>query len=175
MAPIFAVIERLAANTSAMAVYFFHSPTATISQAWHAPRARLPCETVSHGNSARTGSTNCTCRALPKAKGVAGHHQSATGVEFVVSAIPSTRPRISDVARHGGIWASKSLIGKMSLKERERLSYGVRRRAPDGRELFVESSFSIVSSLLEQDGVRLEKLRDIATLAITEIVAIKPA
>lgn len=105
-----------------------------------------------------------------------GTYQSATGVEFVVLGDTINQAaRISDVARHGGIWASKSLIGKMSLKERERISYGVRRRAPDGRELFVESSFSIVSSLLEQDGVRLEKLRDIATLAITEIIAIKPA
>lgn len=105
-----------------------------------------------------------------------GTYQSATGVEFVVLGDTINQAaRISDVARHGGIWASKSLIGKMSLQERERISYGVRRRAPDGRELFVESSFSIVSSLLEQDGVRLEKLRDIATLAITEIVAVKAA
>lgn len=105
-----------------------------------------------------------------------GTYQSATGVEFVVLGDTINQAaRISDVARHGGIWASKNLIGKMSLKERERISYGVRRRAPDGRELFVESSFSFVSSLLEQDGTRLEKLRDIATLAITEIIAIKPA
>lgn len=100
-----------------------------------------------------------------------GTYQSSTGVEFVVLGDTINQAaRISDVARHGGIWATKSLIGKMGVKERERVSYGVRRRAPDGRELFVQSSFSIVSSLLEQDGVRLEKLKDIATLAITEIV-----
>ena len=103
-----------------------------------------------------------------------GTYQSSTGVEFVVLGDTINQAaRISDVARHGGIWVTKSLIGKMPTIERERLSYGVRRRAPDGRELFVASSFSIVSSLLEQDGVRLEKLKDIATLAITEIVAIK--
>ena len=102
-----------------------------------------------------------------------GTYQSSTGVEFVVLGDTINQAaRISDVARHGGIWATKSLIGKMPALERERLCYGVRRRAPDGRELFVASSFSIVSSLLEQDGVRLEKLRDIATLAITEVVAI---
>ncbi len=104
-----------------------------------------------------------------------GTYQSATGVEFVVLGDTINQAaRISDVARHGSIWASKSLIGKMGTKERDRITYGVRRRASDGRELFVESSFSFVSSLLEQDGVRLEKLRDIATLAITEVVAIKP-
>jgi adenylate cyclase len=104
-----------------------------------------------------------------------GTYQSSSGIEFVVLGDTINQAaRISDVARHGSIWASKNLIGKMMPKERERITYGVRRRAPDGRELFVESSFSFVSSLLEQDGVRLEKLRDIATLAITEIVAIKP-
>jgi hypothetical protein len=36
----------------------------------------------------------------------------------------------------------------------------------------VASSFSLVSSLLEQDGVRMEKMKDIATLAITEIIGI---
>lgn len=104
-----------------------------------------------------------------------GTYHSSTGVEFVVLGDTINQAaRVSDVARHGCIWASKSLIGKMGAKERERVKYGVHRRAPDGRELFVRSSFSFVSSLLEQDGVRLEKLRDIATLAITEIVSIAP-
>ena len=83
--------------------------------------------------------------------------------------------RISDVARHGRIWASKSLIGKLSAKGRDRVHYGVHRHAPDGRDHFVASSFTFVSTLLEQEGVRLEKLRDIATLAITEVVSVKPA
>lgn len=103
-----------------------------------------------------------------------GTYQSSTGVDFVVLGDTINQAaRISDVARHGSIWASKSLIGKMQPKDRERVSYGVRRRGPDGRETFVASSFSFVSTLLEQDGVRLEKLRDIATLAITEIVGVK--
>lgn len=105
-----------------------------------------------------------------------GTYQSSTGVEFVVLGDTINQAaRISDIARHGGIWATKSLIGKLTPKERERVNYGVRRRAPDGRELFVPSSFSFVSALLGQDGLRLEKLKDIATLAITEIASINPA
>lgn len=104
-----------------------------------------------------------------------GTYHSSTGVEFVVLGDTINQAaRVSDVARHGSIWASKSLIGKLSAKERDRVKYGVHRRAPDGRDLFVASSFSFVSSLLEQNGVRLEKLKDISTLAITEIVAIEP-
>jgi adenylate cyclase len=105
-----------------------------------------------------------------------GTYQSSTGVEFVVLGDTINQAsRVSDVARNGSIWASKNLIGKMQAKDRERVNFGVRRRSPDGREHFVTSSFSLVSSLLEQDGTRLEKMKDIATLAITEIVGISPA
>ncbi len=70
------------------------------------------------------------------------------------------------------MWVTKSLIGKLPASERERLRYGVRRKTTDEQSLFVTSSFSQVSSLLEQDGARSDKLRDIATLAITELVEI---
>ena len=102
-----------------------------------------------------------------------GTFQSATSVEFVVLGDTINQAaRVSDFARHGAVWATKSLIGKLPAKERARLRYGVSRKAPSGQSLFVASSFSQVSSLLEQDGPRSEKLRDIATLPITEIVEI---
>jgi len=102
-----------------------------------------------------------------------GTFQSATSVEFVVLGDTINQAaRVSDFARHGAVWATKSLIGKLPTKERARLRYGVSRKAPSGQSLFVASSFSQVSSLLEQDGSRSEKLRDIATLPITEIVEI---
>ena len=105
-----------------------------------------------------------------------GTYQSSSGVEFVVLGDTINQAsRISDFARHGSIWATKSLIGKLPKAERERVSFGVRRRAADGREMFVASSFSQVSSLLEQEGATMEKLRDVATLAITEVTDIAPS
>jgi class 3 adenylate cyclase len=104
-----------------------------------------------------------------------GTYQSPTSVEFVVLGDTINQAaRVSDFARHGSIWVTKSMIGKLPTEERARVVYGVRRRAPEGREVFVPSSFSQVSTLLEQEGARMEKLRDIATLAITEIVEIRP-
>lgn len=104
-----------------------------------------------------------------------GTYQSPTSVEFVVLGDTINQAaRVSDFARHGSIWVTKSLIGKLPVDERARVVFGVRRRAPEGREVFVASSFSQVSTLLEQEGARMEKLRDIATLAITEIVEIRP-
>lgn len=102
-----------------------------------------------------------------------GTFQSATSVEFVVLGDTINQAaRISDFARHGSVWATKSLIGKLPATERARLRYGVTRQAPSGQRLFVASSFSQVSSLLEQDDARSEKFRDINTLPITEIVEI---
>jgi class 3 adenylate cyclase len=105
-----------------------------------------------------------------------GTYQSSAGVEFVVLGDTINQAaRISDLARFGSIWASKSVIGKIPAEHRDRVSYGVRRRASDGREVFVQSSFSQVQTLLEQDGARMEKLRDIATMAVTEVVEVRPA
>lgn len=104
-----------------------------------------------------------------------GTYQSPTSVEFVVLGDTINQAaRISDFARHGSIWVTKNLIGKLPVEERARVSFGVRRRAPEGREVFVPSSFSQVGTLLEQEGARMEKLRDIANLPITEIVEIRP-
>ena len=104
-----------------------------------------------------------------------GTYQSSTGVEFVVLGDTINQAaRISDLARHGGVWATKSVIGKIPAEHQSRVSYGVRRRSADGREVFVNSSYSLVQTLIEQDGARLEKLRDISTLAVTEVVDIKP-
>ncbi len=102
-----------------------------------------------------------------------GTFQSATSVEFVVLGDTINQAaRVSDFARHGAVWVTKSLIGKLPAKERARLRYGVSRKAPSGQSLYVASSFAQVSSLLEEGSLRSEKLRDIATLPITEIVEI---
>ena len=73
-----------------------------------------------------------------------GTFQSATSIEFAVlgDTINHTG-RLSDFARDGKIWATKSLIGKLTAAERTRVRYGITRRAADGREVFVGSSFSL--------------------------------
>jgi class 3 adenylate cyclase len=105
-----------------------------------------------------------------------GTYQSSTGIEFVVLGDTINQAaRISELARYGAIWSTKSVIGKIPPEQLGRVSFGVRRRAQDGRDVFVPSSFSQVQNLIEQDGLRLEKLRDIATLPVTEITEIRPA
>ena len=102
-----------------------------------------------------------------------GTFQSATSVEFVVLGDSINQAaRISDFARYGAIWATKSFIGKLSTHERNLVRFGVRRQTPEGREVFVASSFAQVSALVNLDGARTEKLRDIGALPVTEIVEI---
>ncbi len=101
-----------------------------------------------------------------------GTFQTATSVEFVVLGDTINQAaRISDFARHGTTWVTKSLIGKLLGEERERVSFGVRRRTLDGREINIPSSFALVSSLAEISSSE-HKLSDIATLPITEVTAI---
>ncbi|MFC5301217.1 adenylate/guanylate cyclase domain-containing protein [Azospira restricta] len=105
-----------------------------------------------------------------------GTFQSSTSVEFVVLGDTINQAaRISDFARYGAIWATKSLVSKLPHELRERVRYGVRRRSGDGREVFVPSSYALVSSLIGPGDERVPKLHEIDTLPITEIVEITPA
>jgi len=100
-----------------------------------------------------------------------GTFQSSTSVEFVVLGDTINQAaRISDYARFGAIWATKSLVSKLPQDLRERVRYGVHRRGPEGREVFVQSSYAMVSSLIEAGDERAAKLRDISTLPITEVI-----
>lgn len=97
-----------------------------------------------------------------------GTFQSSTSVEFaVLGDTINQAARLSELARFGAIWATKSLIGKLSAQDRARLSYGVSRRTREDREVFVESTFAQIDSLVDIGAV--PKMRDVATLAVTEL------
>lgn len=101
-----------------------------------------------------------------------GTFRSSTSIEFIVLGDTINQAaRISDFARFGGIWATKSLIGKLPQESRERVHFGVHhRKADSGREVFVPTSFATVASLTDATEDTNCKLRDIATMPITEIV-----
>lgn len=102
-----------------------------------------------------------------------GTFQSATSVEFIVLGDSINQAsRISDFARFGAIWATKSFMGKLSTEERLKVRFGVTRHTPEGREVFVSSSYATVSALVSLENARNDKLRDIATLPVTEVVEV---
>lgn len=101
-----------------------------------------------------------------------GTFQTATTIEFsVLGDTINQAARLSDFARHGGIWATKGFVGKLTPEEKSKLVYGVSRKSQDGRDVFVESTFAQIESLV--DISRNEKLRDIAALPITQIQQVR--
>jgi len=98
-----------------------------------------------------------------------------TKVEFtVLGDTINHAARLSDFARGGAIWATKSLLGKLAAKDRQRVKFGIRRRDAEGREVFVNTFYSRVSELTHlNDAARNEKLNDIAALPVTEIIDVE--
>jgi len=78
--------------------------------------------------------------------------------------------RLSDFARNGSIWATKSMVGKLTASERAQLRYGVRRTTVEGQQMLVASTFARMTNLLQADNPRHHKLMDIASLTVTEIL-----
>jgi class 3 adenylate cyclase len=104
-----------------------------------------------------------------------GTFQTASHVEFtVLGDTINHAARLSDFARYGAVWATKNYMGKLTTEQRQRVEFGVRRTAEQGREVFVASTYASVGSLMDLSVGRHEKLKDIATVPITEIVEVAP-
>ena len=96
-----------------------------------------------------------------------------TKIEFtVLGDTINHAARLSDFARQGALWATKNLMGKLSVEERNKVRFGVRRQDPERREVFIKATYSRVSELVDLDSPRNEKMRDISALAVTEIVEV---
>lgn len=101
-----------------------------------------------------------------------GTFQTATSVEFaVLGDTINQAARLGEFARHGTVWATKSLIGKLSADERARVQFGVSRRHPDGREVFVERTFAQIGTLAAADAGG--KLGDVAQMAVAEVRSVQ--
>ena len=100
-----------------------------------------------------------------------GTYHSSTNVEFtVLGDTINFAARISDFARSGSIWTTKSMLSALSPKQRETVRYGIRRRTEAGDEVFVSDLYSRINSLINLNEGRNHKFLDIAALPITEVV-----
>lgn len=80
--------------------------------------------------------------------------------------------RLSDFARGGTLWVTKSLISKLTPEDRRQLRYGIRRKDGNGVEHLVEATFSPVGALLDPEQSR-DKLHDIAALPVAEVIELR--
>lgn len=93
-------------------------------------------------------------------------------VEFtVLGETINQASRLSDFAQGGTIWTSKNLVSKLSPENRRHIRYGIRRRDEQGVENLIESTFSTIS-IMNEPARQNDKLRDIASLPIAEIIEI---
>ncbi len=96
-----------------------------------------------------------------------------TKIEFtVLGDTINHAARLSDFARHGSLWATKNLMGKLTAEERNNVRFGVRRQDQEKREVFVNATYSRISELVDLASPRHERLRDISALAVTEILEV---
>lgn len=160
-----------------MVYYFFPQPDC--SYVWNALLAacevRAAMRRLSKEWQLRKGWTNelYLNTGLNEGQEWLGTFQSATHVEFtVLGDTINHAARLSDFARYGAVWATKNLIGKLTMEERRRLKYGVRRKSNEDQDIFVAATYSTVENLADLNTGKGEKLRDIAALPITEIVEI---
>jgi class 3 adenylate cyclase len=103
-----------------------------------------------------------------------GALQSAMSVEIaILGDTINHAAKLSEFARYGAIWATKNLVSKLSSEERARIEYGITRRGEGNQEHFMMSSYSQLGTLVDLSSERYEKLRDITTLAITEIRSVR--
>ena len=102
-----------------------------------------------------------------------GSYQTTTNIEFTVLGDTINHAgRLSDFARRGAIWATKNLIGKLTPEERQSIRFGIRRTNAEGREMWIPTTYSQPSNLIDLSNGKYEKFRDIATLAIAEVTEI---
>ncbi len=105
-----------------------------------------------------------------------GTYQTNTHLEFTVLGDTVNRGgRLSDFASDGTTWASKNLVGSLTQSERETIRYGVHRINGDGEKIFVNSTFSRISNLVDLELPQNQKLMDLGSLPVTEITSVDPA
>lgn len=101
-----------------------------------------------------------------------GTFKTNTSYELVVlGETINTCARLSDFARFGKVWATKSLISKLTVTDREHIRYGVERASAEG-QVFVPNTYAQLASLMNPAEPRHAKLADIASLAVAEVQAI---
>ena len=77
--------------------------------------------------------------------------------------------RLSDFARYGEIWTTKSVIEKMDPEKVKSIQFGITRTVND-RPRFAQHAFSRIIDLLKEDDKINGKFIDIANLPVTQIM-----
>ncbi len=102
-----------------------------------------------------------------------GSYHAGGHVEFtVLGESINYASRISDFARNGAVWTTKSMLNQISAEKRSKISFGITRKSHHEETVFVTETYATIGNLLDSKNMNNEKFRDIEMLPITEIRAI---
>lgn len=98
-----------------------------------------------------------------------GSFHAGSHVEFtVLGETINSASRISDFARNGTTWTTKSMLNQIPREQRQDIVFGISRRTQHGDTVFVTDSYASLGSLLDEDH-HGKKFRSVQNLPITEI------
>jgi class 3 adenylate cyclase len=103
-----------------------------------------------------------------------GSYHAGGHVEFtVLGQTINHAGRISDFARNGSVWATKSMLNQIPSADREKVSFGITRTAPTNDTVFITDSYASIENLLTEDQLKNSKFKDIEKLPLAEVRAIR--
>ena len=160
-----------------MVYYFFPQPDRNylMDSILCACKIRETMKKISHAWSLKKGWTNQLYMNIGLSEGEEwlGTFKTNTSYELVVlGETINVCGRLSDFSRFGKIWATKTLVSKLSHSERDLIEYGIQRAGLD-QEVFVSNSYAQIGSLISKDDPRHAKLFEIESYAVTEIRQVK--
>jgi len=104
-----------------------------------------------------------------------GAYQTTTHLELtVLGDTINQAARLSDFARDGAVWVTKSMLSSLSHRDRDQLEFGIKRRDTDGNQIVVASTYGWIANLVDLNEPGNLKLQDIAAIPVTEIIDFKP-
>lgn len=99
-----------------------------------------------------------------------GTFHAGAHVEFtVLGETINYAARISDFAREGTIWITKSMLNQVPATRRQSIHFGIPRKLSDKETIFVNDTYANVGSLLEPENPMNPKFRDIEMIPVTQV------
>lgn len=99
-----------------------------------------------------------------------GTFHAGAHVEFaVLGETINFAARISDFARNGTVWVTKSMLSQLAPEQRRQVNFGIPQRMTNGETLFVKDVYSNVGNLLDPENPKNPKFRDIEMVSVAQI------
>lgn len=105
-----------------------------------------------------------------------GTYHAGAHIEFtVLGETVNFAARISDFARGGTTWVTKSMLTQVPYEFRNSITYGIPRQLDDQDHIFVKDTFANVGTILDSENTINPKFRDIEMISLTQIRGINMA